>query len=701
MDIQDPVDKPADETQGDKPEPKKDDTLSKDNDVVKLFKSRAEASRRFRDNLKQGEWKKNVELRIGHPVSGYDASGTVVQDESDMQSEINPDWSLTKTKTANLFSQVPAVQMTHENKQYAGAIPAFAKSVNYELSEKRTNISAAMEEVLNDVVNASGIGAILTEYVARFEPVEMLMPRTINTPNGPVDVNKLPQRVVQELMARKVVSIQESQRVVSYKFAQTRLSPSSLLWALEFKGSAFDDSDWTGYDDQCSWADGMHEFGLKADQKEAVCGASEKEQLGLNQETTDAGAFGDLKKVSFTRIFYWRHRVDPEELHLDSIWELVLVKGLENPVRHEQYRGQRLVEQTRKYVGVRRFPLQFLTLTYITDNPVPPSDSAAGRPQVNDMRRSRSQIFQNRQHSFPMRWFDVNRVPITVQNQLMNGNLQGFLPTNGPGDKAFGEIARASYPSEDMAFDNITKTDLMEAWQLGPDQMGGGRGAKTKGEAQLQQTNFATRIGLERAKVAAFFLRNVDVLAGLMTLFSDFPNLTEQEKQQMMKVWDSKQITHDLVLKVRPDSTIVLDSEQRIQRIMRFMNMTVQSGYVNPKPLIFEFAELSGIDPSDVIVDPKPKQPEDPNISFRFTGKQDLMNPVVAGMLMDRGQFPKPETLDAAKKALLNAQEPPAPPQQGQPGSQQPEAPPVETGEDNPHMTLAPKIAKRSQDLKG
>src|SRR5438309_10984420 len=70
--------------------------------IEKVLKSRMEASKRTRKQM-YSEWKRNVELRIGKIASQF-TGGINVEDE--VQTEINPDWSLTKTKTANLYSQV-------------------------------------------------------------------------------------------------------------------------------------------------------------------------------------------------------------------------------------------------------------------------------------------------------------------------------------------------------------------------------------------------------------------------------------------------------------------------------------------------------------------------------------------------------------------------------------------------------------------
>src|SRR6266404_534530 len=707
--------------------------------IEKYLKGRIEASKRTRRQL-YSEWKRNVELRIGKIASQF-TGGINVEDE--VQTEINPDWSLTKTKTANLYSQVPTVQGTHENKKYEAAVSPFMKQLNYELSEKRCNIGVAMEEVLNDVVNAAGVGGIIYGYAARFETV--MMPASDGMLGGKPPVAPMPPVASNGQMppsgqpAPPPTSVPPSaafteqsglpqditppviptQRVVSDKFYGTRISPVDLLWPSEFTGSCFDDADYVGHTGRMSWAEAKNEFKLEEEQKQKVtAGFDVPTEEDLRSEP-DKGGLIEAKGVKYDRIFYWRYRVDPDEKSFTAIWQLVYVHGLDKPAIHEAWKGQKQDEQSRKYIGAHRFPLQILTLTYITDNPVPPSDSSAGRPQVNDMRRSRSQMFQNRERSIPIRGFDVNRIPTEIQDSLMRGTWQNMIPCNGNGQNAIWEIARASYPAEDMSFDQVAKADLMESWQIGPNQMGTmSPGKKTGAETNVTQQNFATRIGQERARVASFFLRGCEVLAGLMVLYSDFPILTDEERQGMEKSWDNKHITHDLVLKIRPDSQVVLDTSQRLDRIFKFINLTAKSGYVNVKPLLIEAAELSGIDPAEVIVDPQPKPPEEPNISHRFTGKEDLQDPIVLALLMKNKKAPTAEEIDQAKELLIHAAESPKPPQP-QGGAQAPPGgpagppgahPPAPGGspvphpnqtENHPDWTLASKVAKRSRDMGG
>ena len=751
---EEPVDR---EDLDDKDEKKDEPVVAKD--IEKYLKARINSSKRNR-RVFSADWKRNIELRLGKIATVF-TGGIDVED--DIQTEINPDWSLTKTKTANLYSQVPSVQATHENKAYAAAIYPFMKQLNYELSEKRCNVGVAMEECLNDVVNAAGIAGIIVGYAARFETVQVPLsdqmtpgkplpalpaaakpaapPPGPGGPPGPPPANgaapplanpappalKLPTPGMAGPMPGLAGGaappppapppmMVEAQRVVSDKFYAMRVSPSDLLWPSEFVGSNFDDGDWIGYTGRMPWAEAKNEFKMEEeDQDKATAHSLTTSEDDLRSEPDDAG-IAEVKNVKYDRIFYWRYRQDPDETSFTAIWELVFVHGIDKPVIHKPWSGQEYDKTTRKYVGSSKFPLRILTLTYITDNPIPPSDSSAGRPQVNDMRRSRSQMFQNRERSIPIRWFDVNRIDPSIQDTLMRGTWQGMIPTNGDGSRSIGEIARASYPAEDMSFDQTAKTDLMDTWQVTPQMMGTTGGKQTKAGVQADQTSFATRIGQERNRVAMHFLSVCEVLAGLMALYSDFPLLSDQEKQTMHGAWDDKHILHDLVMKIRPDSTIVLDSQARIQRLMQFLNMTAKSGYVNIEPIIAEIAELSGLDPAEVVIKPQPKPPEEPNVSYRFTGKEDVNDPLVLAMLLaNKKQLPTVEQIDQAKILLrasaMSIQEPapgapgqPAPPVGGPSGPHPPGpgAPPslhpndVKTNEDH---VLASKVAKRSRDI--
>lgn len=629
--------------------------------IAKYLKTRVASSKMLRRQY-HGEWKTNIELRMGRTGSVYYTGGQALDDS--VQTPLNPDWSLTKAKTANLFSQVPRVLGTHESTQYAAAVGPFIKQLNYEIGDKRANLGVMMEEVLNDVVNASGVGFVKIGYTARFD--------TVQVPG--IDTAHIPQAQLPQLQQAGQIPMRSQQRTVSDMFFGTRISPSDGIWPAEFAGSNFDNADFVGFTGRKSWPEAQVDFGLTEEERNKVVGDGEKLEVIDNlRSEPERSARDRAQLVTYDELYYWRYRFDATCKQFKEIWKIVYVHGLDEAVSikvHEQWKGQTYAPDGKTLIGATKFPVRILTLTYISDNPIPPSDSKAGRPQVIDMQRSRSQMFKNRERSVPIRWFDVNRVDPEIQANLMRGTWQGMIPTNGDGSRSIGEIARASYPAEDFSFDQAAKQDLMETWQLGANQLGvSPQGRQTAAESQINQQNFSTRMGQERTKCAKFFLECCEVLSGLLVLYSDFPVLTPQEQQTMMQAWNDKVVTHDLVLKVLPDSTVQLDPSQELQKLSSFLNLTAKSGYVNAQPLIVRMAELSGIDPSEVIVQPQPPPPDKPKITLTLQGKEDLMNPMVVAMLQQFGDMPSAQAIEAAKQLLTAAQMPPAPPAQpGLPG---------------------------------
>jgi hypothetical protein len=637
---------------------------------AKGWRKRIDACRTERKKLVDGVWKDNVNYRKGKPFTTDSESDRVA---------VPIDWSFTKAKVANLYSQTPLVRLTPKNPTYAPAVPVFAKELN-EVLQREAKVAVAIEEALADAVNAAGISAVMVGYRATFEDVEV----------PAVDISTLPPAQAQMLLASKQIPMQAVKRPVSEQFYAERISPSHLIWDVTFQGSDFDDAPFIGHDGKMTWAQAVREFGLTEDQREDATGGDKQDSL--NEDADDQDSSED--EVSYTQIFYKAHVYDAEELYFERLRRIVFVDGIKKPVIHEDFKWQEIDEQTGSYIGVCKFPIRVLTLTYISDNAIPPSDSEVGRPQVDETMRSRSQMILQRDRNVPIRTYDPTRVDPMVAANLQKGIWNGFIPVQGnQTNPGIAELSRATYPREDWEFDRVTRADLQEAWQVGANQSGQfNPGERSAEEAAIIQQNFATRVGAERARVAKFFCGIAEVMAGLMQMFYDKPNeeplIGEQGIARIEKVWDRSKVQGaKFVFSITQDSTVLLDSSQRVAQLMQFINLTGKSGYVNVAPIIAEVATLSGLDPAEVMTQPNPPSPENPNISLRLSGTEDLMNPIAIAMLLKSGQAPSAEEIAAAKLLLQDAMQPPAPPappapqpMQGMGGPQMPQGPPEEWG---------------------
>ena len=127
-------------------------------------------------------------------------------------------------------------------------------------------------------------------------------------------------------------------------------------------------------------------------------------------------------------------------------------------------------------------------------------------------------------------------------------------------------------------------------------------------------------------------------------------------------------------------------------RSLKAWNVTGQTGYVNPKAIVSEIWELSGVDPSKVVIDPQPKPPEPLKISVSTA--LELRDPIMLAAAMRTHQAPTPDDVSAAIK-LLNSlagpgpQVPPPPPPDGRP--------PAEIVQ--PDIETAPRIDRRAEDF--
>lgn len=616
-------------------------------DSPKLWQARIDRCKRVRKDLVKS-WCDNVDYRRGKPFTEWDDEDRI---------NVNIDWSMTKGKHAQLYSQTPKVYLTPKQKTFEPAVDAFTKQLNETLDQ--ANVGSAMDENVLDAINAAGFGFALVGYEALTQPKQV--------PSQ--EINNMPLPKLLAMKAGLIETPMETvQQKVSERYYIKRLSPSDFLWPVEFTGSNFDDADWVGHSGKMMWTEAARIFKLDDEDKEKILGGRTKED-NLRRDTDKD--YSDEPVVDYDEIFYWSHRFDPACKFFEQIGRIVFVKGKTDPVIGPgPWEGQRLDEQTQKYVGVCHFPLRVLTLTYISDDAIPPSDSAIGRPQVEEMIRSRTQIVENRDRSQPLRWVNSDRVDTQVMDTIMRGEFQAFIPIQGDGSKALGEVARAAYPPEDYEFDRIIREDLNEQWNAGANQLGQvSRGRRSATEQQIASSNFQTRIGYERNRVASYFTGIAEVIGGLLSLNGDFPVLSPEDQQRLGSSWDWKHVATNMVYWIRPDATVLLDANQRIERLMKVLNLVGKSGFINPKPIISELVELHGLDPQDVLVDPRPLQ-EHPNISYRFTGVEDLTNPLVVALLIHAGEAPTPQDMQAAKLLLQDVSAPVPPPGQGGQGGQ-------------------------------
>lgn len=664
-------------------------------DPSKILRGAVEKCKHELDELVP-DWTTSVDYRRGHPFE---------TDSDQDRVYVNVDAPMTRRKTTQLASQAPEVRLATDDPRAKPALDQFAKRLNKEII--KANVADGLWETSVDAVNAAGFGWVLCGFEARTEDraVPIADPMTLSDDQlaalDAVQSGEIQPDQAKELYDVFGIATQMVPHVVSSRLYSRRGSPSDFLWDLSFENSNFDEASWIGHRGRMSWAEAKVAFKLSDEDKEKVCGDQIRENLRGSNDPNNRMTDEHLV-ARYDELFYWRAKFDPNEKYLDCIWRIVFVDGKEEPVIHRHWsEGQKFVEGV-GYLGVKKLPIRVLTLDYFSDDPLPPSDSAIARPQVNEKIRSRTQMILQRERSLPARWHNTNLLDPLVAVNLQRGVYQASIPVKGNGNNAIGEVARASYPPENYEFDRTINRDIDESWMMGDNQRGMmSTGRRTRGEAEIAQSNFAIPAGFQRARVARFFTSIAEVFAGLLVLHGKDLPLPAADTENPM---DVAELASAFEYSVLPDSTVLLDASQKADNLADLLDLTGKSGFVNPKPLIEDIFRFRGVDPTGVVIDPQPPKPEEPNISYRFGGIQDLNDPVVMAMLVGAGKAPTPENLAAAIQILQAAHGavaaglvPPPPVAEsnpdGDPGPQRP-------GDNNPEWGTMTRVKKRSDSEK-
>lgn len=636
------------------------------------FRQRIETCKFYRKKLIRN-WRVSIDLRRGKPLASQSDEDTVA---------LPIDWALTKTKQAALFSQVPKVRVDHSPESVSSGpwVAAFERKLNDTLVE--AGIETAMDEVLPDCINAAGIGVVIVSRETL--TVDKQLPQH--------DLSLLPPDVhSQVLQTGKLngtdIPMTVVPMAVDTRYVVRRISPSDFLWPIDFTGSNFDNAPWIGQTGRLTWAEAKSRFGLSDADKPSVLGEEKTVEDRLSRDY-ERDHLADDGKVGFDEIFYREFQYDSDATSFKAIRHLVFIHGKPKPVIDQPWEGQAIedVNGVPTVIGSIKNPIRVLTLTYITDEDIPPSDSAISRTQVNELNRGRTHLYKQRARTAPWTWFDVNRLDPAIQQALMRGIWQHAIPVQGDGSRVIGTVQQQPMLQENFEFDKIIKQDLEELWTIGGDQNSEAVADETKGQAQIVQGNFSTKVARERARVASFFCGIAEVLGSLMCLYEDPTSFGQGFDPSFCA-----QLDYSILV----DSTVLVDAQQRLGQLNNFLSTYAKLGWVNIQPVMREIASLVGLDPNTVIVPPNPLPPPMPNISLRLTGAKDMTNPLLLAFMLKSGNAPNQQMIEQAKQLIQDSVQMPSPQQPPGPGNPlNPPAPaPPTPGNANPQAGPLPTLS--------
>jgi hypothetical protein len=527
-----------------------------------------------------------------------------------------------------------------------------------------------MDECLADVINAAGVMVSIIGFERHTEAVEVEMP---GVPSVDAFGNLSPATASERITV---------QQIVAQKFTWDRVSPADFLWPAEFRSSNWDNAPWLGVQSWMTVEGAKKTFETLPPDFE---GGTEHKPRGLTDDIDKLYVDAD-QYVRVTQVWYYAWLYDTDKFHPECIRRLIFVEGHDEPVAYDQTDWQEWVpevppqpapppmppgpgqppppmapDQPGKpgyYKGLRRLPIRVATLTYVSDKAIPPSDTEAGRPQVRELIRSRSQMLRQRDHSVPIRWYNVNLVDDEIAEALKRGEYQDIVPVNGDGSRMIGEVARANYPRESFQFQSIIGNDLDRSWSLSNNQLGSQTDTERSAtESKIVQSAGQIRLDYEKGRINRFLVEGAEVLFSLMqkfragTKYVRVPKLGGEDLQAVAPADLLGEFQFDIVA----DSSDRVDIQTRQTNTLKLYNLLANSKSVDRSALERELIQLHGHDPTKIIrKEPPEDKPEAPNISYRFSG-EDMLNPLVVALMMKAGVQLTPQDIKAAAMMIQDA----------------------------------------------
>jgi len=288
------------------------------------------------------------------------------------------------------------------------------------------------------------------------------------------------------------------------------------------------------------------------------------------------------------------------------------------------------------------------------------SDCSISRPQVNELNRFREQQIKLRDSNIPIRMYDTDRIPPEVKAKLDAADY-GSTPIGVPTEAFAGnppiiEIAKATYPRENMAFEEKQDNDISRTHAMDSNQ-GGVRtdDTRTATELQLIQVNSNVRLDAERAAVLEWFIKGVTKFSTLVQRFVTVEQAAQIVGPQKAQMWSQvmSMVPAPLAFSALPDSAIRVDAAQRRKMSLETYSFlrndpTVDTGNLMKKLVLPSL----GLDSTTIKppAPPPPPQPDPPKVSVSIASASlSPLMPEYAGCLlvlkasgMDVSQLPPP-----------------------------------------------------------
>jgi hypothetical protein len=445
-------------------------------------------------------------------------------------------------------------------------------------------------------------------------------------------------------------------------------SPRQMLIPAEWRKPQTDKAPWIGMDFEISLNEAKR-MGWNLPDDFTGSGKGKADTYFDHGDEPDAMPAADV--VTGRMIWYRSCVFLPDVVHPDAITELVLVDGIEDPVRHEPSPLQSFDEQGRLTAdSIIGYPAHPVIIRTMTDATQVMSDVAVSLQQVGQLDTFREQSVQHRNANLTRWWAKagvgkdtLDKIVAAPQNGIVVLPDDLFDDPLGPVRPA----VQAHIPQENFEIDHMIDNDLARTHAI--DATAAGTSAEsglTATEANLRQANVNERLGWEQSIVADVFIKGTTKFATILQRFLSMEDAAQVVGMQRAQVWDSwrKSSPTRFSFTMTPDSSLRNDTPLDRKQLMDYYTFVANDPSTNRDYLNRKLARKFHLDPSKAVLPPNmvPKKQPEPSVpTIAVKDLAVLTNPMVLAFVGANPQWGiiVPEEV----KALIVQQ---AQPQQGQ-----------------------------------
>lgn len=557
-------------------------------------------------------------------------------------------WFIEQKKAGTIY-RLPDVflKALQPGKQDAAVVGQAA--LNAKLGPNGLNILPRLKQVLFDVLCSTGYGAIKVGM----EPVQA-KPVRMQTGTEP-DPSAQPGAVLGLSGAASRPVFGMVPHIVCKRYFAEHVSPGDLGVDPSFVGLDFDDA-------------GFVFVRFREDVKDESMGGSDAaDERRLTPLSSGAQAARSKQRIGY-EVWYKAARYDDDAYHPDQIRmftcyeddQQAAVTPRESPYQRWTMPADPQTgapaqevptwEPGAELSGMIGYPIAPLTLRFISDAWMVPSDCTMARNTADIISKGHTQMIQYRDRSIPQYGYDSTRVDKDTQNKIARNDIGAGIPFNGPGADSTWPIQKGEFGRERFEFHEIGMQLLHKIWGISENRTSEATGG-TATEAQIIEAGSQNREAQERDAFMGWYVNKVVAkIWVLLQLFADeqefvemlgadvqrlqsIPDEIKQQAQQggqdphVLVPWNKDAIQGRMAFSFKANSQLFLDVAQYRKQLMDLYQFFANSPTVDRTEIEREILQAYGFDPSKCVHPPPPKTAEPPKATLSFGG--DDMNPLM------------------------------------------------------------------------